>query len=116
MKKTILPVTILPLLLSACAPAQPSKAVAHKPDFQHGSRVYLAHCGECHDSGRLGAPTLDDVENWDERSLPWKSVLTDHAGKGFLRMPAKGGKPGLTERDIADAVYYMDIKVKANED
>lgn len=104
------------VLLAACTPSQPDKRIAHKPDFQRGMRIYLAHCGECHDTGRLGAPTLDDVEDWDERSWRWQALLKDHATKGFMSMPAKGGKNRLTDRDVSDALYYMDIKIRANEE
>lgn len=104
------------VLLAACTPSQPDKQIAHKPDFQRGMHIYLANCGECHDTGRLGAPTLDDVEDWDERSWRWQALLKDHATKGFMSMPAKGGKNRLTDRDVSDALYYMDIKIRANEE
>lgn len=118
MKQTVLTVAIIHsfLLLSACAPNRPPALVAHKPDFERGMHVYQAHCSECHETGVRGAPTLDDVEDWDERSLQWQALMKDHATKGFMGMPAKGGNPELSKRDIADALYYMEIKVRANEE
>lgn len=118
MKKAVFStaLTSLVVLLAACAPSQPDEQIAHKPDFQRGMRIYLANCSECHDTGKRGAPTLDDEEDWDERAWRWQSLLKDHATKGFMDMPAKGGKNRLTDRDVSDALYYMDIKIRANEE
>ncbi|QSA97561.1 cytochrome c5 family protein [Methylococcus sp. EFPC2] len=105
----------LSCLLAACAENAPAKRTAQKADFERGMRVYQATCGVCHESGRNGAPSLEDVEEWDERSLEWTSLMKDHVTHGFMGMTAQGGRARLSEQDIADALYYMTIKIRAEE-
>lgn len=87
-----------------------------KPDMRRGVQAYHAYCRACHDTGKGGAPELEDTEEWDERSFVWKDVLKDHAENGFLGMPARGSHPRMSERDLRDALYYMNIKIRSEED
>ena len=84
-----------------------------KPSFARGGRVFDLHCAQCHLNDDSEAPQLDEADDWDVRTYEWVSVLKDHAKTGFLRMPAKGGQSALSNQNIDDALYYMDIKVKA---
>ena len=75
--------------------------------MKDGRQVYEASCASCHDSGADGAPSISKPEDWDTRSSLWEGVLFEHANKGYLSMPAKGGDAGLTEYDVDAAAEYM---------
>ena len=105
------------LFLMACSNAKSVKNVAlEKPDFHRGMHIYNAFCAECHEDGKNGAPTLDDVDEWDLRAMQWSSVMKGHVNNGFMDMPSKGGHAELSDQNIADALYYMEIKIRANEE
>lgn len=72
-----------------------------------GKEAYLEHCAGCHETGISGAPVVGDHSYWKTRSRLWQAVLMDHAKTGYLDMPAKGGRPDLTDRTIDAAVEYM---------
>ena len=50
---------------------------------------------------------MGDREAWAGRSSMWVAVLEEHAKEGYLDMPARGGDPALTDREVAAAVEYM---------
>jgi len=98
-------------LLAGCSgnQAQP----AQKPDFARGGHVFDLYCAQCHMDDDNSAPQLDEPDDWEQRTHEWSSILQDHAKSGFLRMPAKGGQSSLSNQNIDDALYYMDVKIKA---
>lgn len=103
-------VVFFALILASCAESETktSMQTASRPsDYARGKYVYSAFCAECHDSGRDGAPMLDDSEAWESRTLELPSLLTDHATKGFLGMPEKGAHSDLSDDAVRDAVHYM---------
>lgn len=109
------------VFLSGCASPQkqaapPPPVLAQKPDIYRGMHVYAAYCAECHDSGKQGAPSLDDVDEWDSRRMPWSAQLQAHPSHGFLNGPAKGGRAVPSDQNISDAMYYMEAKIKANDE
>jgi len=75
--------------------------------YEKGRRVYLASCRLCHELGALGAPRLGNMEDWTPRLTKGRKVLLEHVLKGFGAMPAKGGDPDLTKKDVAQALDYM---------
>jgi cytochrome c5 len=72
-----------------------------------GQRVYEEACARCHASGAEGAPRVGDGEAWKGRSMLWEAVLFEHADKGWLAMPARGGDPVLDSADVEVAAEYM---------
>ena len=72
-----------------------------------GLRVYQAACASCHDTGVEGAPVTDRPADWQNRSNLWEAVLLEHANKGYMDMPAKGGGADLSEYDVDVAAEYM---------
>lgn len=107
------------LILSACTHSGgkiiPSNH-AHQPNYQQGMSVYNAHCGECHNTGKNNAPSLYDPLEWDTRAMGMPGILEEHAKKGFLGMPARGGDHALTDDNIADALHYMIRQIAAEEE
>ena len=72
-----------------------------------GMRVYQAACASCHDTGVDGAPVTDRPEDWENRSNLWEAVLLEHANKGYLDMPARGGQEKMPEYDVDVTAEYM---------
>ena len=62
-----------------------------------GEQAYVQACAHCHDDGVDGAPKLGDADAWAGRSWLWEAVLFEHATKGYLDMPAKGGDESLDD-------------------
>ncbi len=72
-----------------------------------GQQVYQQTCFACHGTGAAGAPKLGDKAAWEPRIAQGMDTLVEHALKGFKAMPPKGGNPGLSDKQVADAVAYM---------
>jgi cytochrome c5 len=76
-----------------------------------GPALYEAVCHTCHASGLLGAPKFGDRTAWAPRIAKGKTVLYEHALKGFTGsagvMPAKGGRTDLTDELIKAGVDYL---------
>lgn len=64
-------------------------------------------CAECHGTGKDSAPKIGDREAWSKRASQGLSSLTLHALEGIRKMPAHGGRPDLSDLEIARAVTYM---------
>jgi len=84
-----------------------SSYVAASERLDDGQAAYKQHCGECHDSGEQGAPVTNNPQDWVNRSRLWDAVLLEHAEKGYLKMPAKGGAENASEYDVKAAAEYM---------
>lgn len=82
-------------------------ARAESDRLADGRRVYADSCASCHDAGVDGSPSIENPGDWETRSSLWEAVLSEHANKGYLAMPAKGGAPQLSEYDVDAAVEYM---------
>lgn len=72
-----------------------------------GEQAYEQACAGCHEEGLDGAPRSGDPEAWADRSMLWEAVLFEHANKGYLAMPAKGGDQSLDDATVARAAEYM---------
>ena len=75
--------------------------------MEEGKAIYDENCGSCHEAGVDGAPITGRAEDWEHRSGLWEAVLFEHANKGYLKMPAKGGDNSLTENEVDLAADYM---------
>lgn len=85
-------------------------AACHADDTQApltGQQAYAQACADCHAAGLDGAPRTGEPEDWADRSMLWEAVLFEHANKGYLEMPAKGGDPSLDDAAVARAAEYM---------
>lgn len=92
---------------AAPAAAAPAATAAVKPDPAKGKQVYQTSCAVCHAAGVAGAPKPGDKAAWAPRVAQGYATLYDHALNGIRGMPPKGGNPGLSEADLANAVGYM---------
>ncbi len=99
-------VAYLSLALSlACALAL--SPVRAQGDERSGKDVVDTICAACHATGADGAPMIGDRQAWSNRSSQGLSSLTLHALEGIRKMPAHGGRPELSDLEIARAVTYM---------
>ena len=81
--------------------------VASEQRMVDGKAVYETSCKICHESGIAGAPQTRNAEDWEGRSSLWESVLFEHANKGYLAMPPKGGAEDASDYDVEAAAEYM---------
>lgn len=82
-------------------------AAAESERLEDGRKSYENLCAECHDSGKMEAPAARETGDWSDRSRLWEAVLFEHAEKGYLKMPAKGGDEDASEYDVKAAAEYM---------
>ena len=79
--------------------------------------VYVSSCEPCHGNGGGGAPRTGDQEEWALRLAKGKEAVYMLAIAGFEApvddegrtavMPAKGGRPDLSDDEIRALVDYM---------
>jgi len=72
-----------------------------------GEEVVKAVCSACHATGVLNAPKIGDKKAWTERFKVGEAALVKNAISGIRQMPARGGNPGLSDREVMQAVEYM---------
>lgn len=75
--------------------------------MQDGKAAYEAMCADCHATGKSDAPVTRNAADWKSRSHLWDAVLVEHADKGYLDMPARGGADIATHYDVQAAAEYM---------
>ena len=72
-----------------------------------GVDVVRSRCGQCHASGRGGAPKVGDQDAWIPRLRSGLDVLVRSAIRGHGGMPARGGFADLTDGEVRNAIVYM---------
>jgi len=76
-----------------------------------GKTVFQTVCSACHGSGIAGAPKVGDKAAWAPRIAQGVATLDKHAISGFQGksgvMPAKGGRPDVSDDAVKSAVEYM---------
>lgn len=94
------------LELAQDAPVQAVAMTTSEPLVIDGADVYASACQACHMSGAAGAPKLGS-DMWAERSAKGLDALVYSAVNGLNAMPARGGRPDLSDAEITAAVEYM---------
>jgi cytochrome c5 len=82
-------------------------ASAQSDRLEEGRQAFERHCSECHDNPATDAPTAGDKGDWANRSKLWEAVLSEHAKKGYLEMPARGGAEDASDYEVQAAAEYM---------
>jgi cytochrome c5 len=72
-----------------------------------GEQVVASACVSCHTSGERGAPKIGDQKAWSARAARGLTALTQEALQGIRQMPAHGGSPGLSDKEIERAITTM---------
>lgn len=70
-------------------------------------RTYRQACFACHGTGAAGAPKTGDKAAWKARIAAGMDTMVTNAIKGKGAMPAKGGRPNLSDEKIKAVVKYM---------
>ena len=115
-RKLVLPAAIS--LLAACSdPASqaaanseaaiPATDTAVQLAGRSGEVVYQHVCMTCHATGINEAPKFGDRAAWAELIEEGYGMLTYESIKGEGMMPPRGGNPGVTDMEMANAVAYM---------
>jgi cytochrome c5 len=93
------PASVAALFLVAATPslAQPKS----------GQQVYELSCAACHATGELGAPKFGAAKAWKKLIAEGQAQISREAIKGVRKMPAKGGRPELSDLEVKRAVVYM---------
>ena len=71
-----------------------------------GEMLYGNVCSACHATGAAGAPMLGS-EAMTERTQKGLDTLVQNAINGLNAMPARGGRPDLSDEQIRVIVEYM---------
>ena len=104
---SIISLVIASISLSACSePEATAPAVVSQ-----GEQIWSKTCAVCHSQGLGGSPPIGNVKMWAPRIAQGLPVLYEHAKNGYSgntgEMPARGGNPALTDKEIELAVEYM---------
>ena len=109
MNRPLAPV-LFALALSACDKAPPP-AQKTPEELALGENVFKQVCHACHGMGVAGAPKLGEADQWKTRVKQGVEPLYKHALEGFKgthgTMPARGGKPDLSDEQVKAGVDYM---------
>ncbi|NII11254.1 c-type cytochrome [Oleiagrimonas sp. C23AA] len=97
------------------AEAAAAKAAASQVAYggtTDGKAIYGHLCTSCHNAGVAGAPKLGNQSAWAPRIAQGMDTLIKHAINGYTgpdgnHMPAKGGNPALTDKQVEAAVKWM---------
>lgn len=93
--------------LALCLVMGSSFCAAASDRMEDGRKAYEERCASCHKYGSQGAPVTSEPKDWAERSDLWEGVLFEHAQKGYIDMPAKGGDETASDYDVQAAAEYM---------
>jgi cytochrome c5 len=95
----------------AIAPVSTATTTATAVVLKDGTEVYENVCKLCHGLGIGGAPKTGDKAAWASRTAQGKSALYEHALKGYTGkagvMPAKGGRPDVSDELVRQAVDHL---------
>ena len=72
-----------------------------------GEQVVKARCGECHLTGKDGAPKIGDRDAWVGRVSKGIDAVVASGIHGRGAMPARGGLADLSDAEMRAAVIYM---------
>lgn len=94
------------------APVVVVAAVVEEETIGGGQQIVTQVCSMCHSSGMMNSPKLGSKADWAPRIEKGADLLYSHAINGFNMMPARGGRPDLSDDDIKAAVDHMLSLVK----
>lgn len=86
------------------------------PDERSGEEIVEAHCAECHQTGKGGAPKIGDKLAWVQRLNQGLEQTVRSAINGHGGMPPRGGVANLTDSELTNAVLYMLNAVSGTEE
>jgi cytochrome c5 len=116
MNRKIIMLMAIPVAI-ACSTSQAAEKAAKpeaKPAANMADRspeaVVNSKCIECHGSGKQHSPRIGDRDDWIKRASKGLDGLVLGATRGHDGMPARGGRPDLTDAEFKAAIFYMFAK------
>jgi len=82
-------------------------APAEETSAGSGEQVVTQVCALCHSTGMMSSPKLGSASDWAPRIEKGVETLYENAINGFNMMPARGGRPTLTDDEVKTAVDHM---------
>ena len=107
----LIPVVLFMAILAGCSNS-PVDSAAYKPNYAKGKIIYERQCRSCHDTGKQGAPSIKNIEDWDTTTLFRPGITQQHLVMNLL----KGPGAALSEHDEADVLYYLDEEIGDREE
>ena len=89
----------------AVAETAPAQAAAFDGSLDT-EMLYNTVCAACHATGAAGAP-LPGSEQMSQRAEKGMEAMMQSALNGLNAMPARGGRPDLSDEEIKAAVEFM---------
>lgn len=86
------------------------------PVERSGEEVYNAVCGACHATALLDSPKTGSEADWTPRAAAGLDALVTSAINGKGSMPARGGDPSITDKEIRSAILFMTTGTNINWD
>ncbi len=113
-EERISPVADVYLVEESAAPVQEVAAAAAPVPAQaaasdgspNGEEIYNSACAACHSIGLVGAPIPGSPE-MSQRAEKGLDTLLQEALNGFNAMPARGGRPDLSDEQVKAAIEFM---------
>jgi cytochrome c5 len=100
-------------MLSGGAAAD-TKTPYSSPKQWTGEQIVKARCGNCHTTGKGGAPHIGNSEEWAPRLKAGLDNLVKSSIRGHNAMPARGGLANLSDADMRAAISHMVNPAAAN--
>lgn len=72
-----------------------------------GEDIVAQVCAMCHSTGMMSSPKLGKTSDWAPRMEAGIETLYSNAINGLNMMPARGGRPDLSDDDVKAAVDHM---------
>lgn len=117
MNRKIIMLLAIPLAIG-CSASQAAEKAA-KPEAKPAAAntadrspeaVVNSKCIECHGAGKQHSPRIGDRDDWIKRASKGLDGLVLGATRGHDGMPARGGRPDLTDAEFKAAIFYMFAK------
>jgi len=117
MNRKIIMLLAIPMAIG-CSASQAAEKAA-KPEAKPAAAnmadrspeaVVNSKCIECHGADKQHSPRIGDRDDWIKRASKGLDGLLLGAIRGHDGMPARGGRPDLTDAEFKAAIFYMFAK------
>lgn len=85
----------------------PAVVAAAPATSMSGEEIVSQVCAMCHSTGMMSSPKLGKASDWAPRMEAGTEALYSNAINGLNMMPARGGRPDLSDDDVKAAVDHM---------
>lgn len=89
------------------APVVEAAPVVAEASAGGGEQIVTQVCALCHSTGMMSSPKLGSASDWAPRIEKGVDTLYANAINGLNMMPARGGRPDLSDDDVKAAVDHM---------